>query len=220
MRITILLISLTFLLYSCTKGTDEPVFTEANYKVEITGKWKSPEFTVPGGVHFTIFAGMVHNQNAFLWQEGKLASVGVENIAETGSTTRLLAEIDSMIAKKNASSVFYITAPGPVSTTSGNIYCNSSYSYLSFESMIAPSPDWFVGISGFNLMKNGQWISDTTINLYVYDAGTEDGDVFGYANPATAPQQNIGLLTAGKAMVLANGNTNLGPIASVRLIKQ
>ena len=220
MKIISLFIICIVFLYSCTKDTDGPVFTEANYKVEVTGKWKSPEFTVPGGVHFTLFSGMVHNQNAFLWQESKQASKGVENIAETGSTIRFQTEVDSMIAAKNASSVFYITAPGPTATTTGNIYCNSNYSFISFESMIAPSPDWFVGISNFNLMKNRQWIADTTINLYVYDAGTEDGDVFGYANPDTSPQQNIVLLAAAKAMVLANGNASLGPIASVRLIKQ
>lgn len=220
MKIIFIFLIPAILLYSCTKDSSPVTFTEANYKVEITGKWKSPEFTVPGGVHFTLFAGMVHNQNAFLWAPGKLASTGVENVAETGSTARLITEIDSTIATKNASSFFSITAPGPTGKSTGNIYCNSNYSYISFESMIAPSPDWFVGVNGFNLLNNGQWVNDTTINLYVYDAGTEEGDVFGYSNPATVPQQNIRLLTPQAGMVLANGNLSLGPIASVRLIKQ
>jgi hypothetical protein len=213
-----------FSLYGCTKDISEiattPPFTEASYKVEVTGKWKSPEFTVPGGVHFTTFVGMVHNSNAFLWQEGKLASVGVENVAEVGSTTRILTEIDSIIASKGAISRISVSAPGPTGISVGNIYCNTNYSYISFESMIAPSPDWFVGLSSFNLLKNGQWIADTTLNLYVYDAGTEEGDVFGYANPATEPRQNIRLLNVENAMVLANGNNNLAPIASVRFVKQ
>lgn len=167
-----------------------------------------------------MFIGMVHNQNAFLWEQGKLASIRVENVAETGSTARLINVIDPIFSRKNAGSVFSIFAPGPRGISSGNIYCNSNYSYVSFESMIAPSPDWFVGLNGINLLRHGQWVNDTTINLYVYDAGTEEGDVFGYANPATVPQQIIRLLTAQTGMVLANGNPSLGPIASIRLIKQ
>lgn len=85
--------------------------------------------------------------------------------------------------------------------------------------MIAPSPDWFIGLSNFNLYKNQQWVADTTVKLFVYDAGTEDGDVFGYGSPATVPQQTIQLLPASKATVLANGNTELKHIATVRFIK-
>ena len=45
-------------------------------------------------------------------------------------------------------------------------------------SMIAPSPDWFIGLSGLNLYANKRWVADTTVQLFVYDAGTENGDVF------------------------------------------
>jgi hypothetical protein len=85
--------------------------------------------------------------------------------------------------------------------------------------MIAPSPDWFIGLSGLNLYANKKWVADTTIQLFVYDAGTEEGDVFGYANPATTPQQPIRLLEASAATVLANGNSNLKAIAEVRMVK-
>jgi hypothetical protein len=85
--------------------------------------------------------------------------------------------------------------------------------------MIAPSPDWFIGIDAFNLFPNNKWISDTTINLFGYDAGTEEGDVFSLNNPATIPQQNIQLLNSENASVLANGNSPLKPIAFVRFIR-
>jgi hypothetical protein len=55
--------------------------------------------------------------------------------------------------------------------------------------------------------------------LYVYDAGTEDGDVFGYNNPGTIPQQPINLLDAAKGTVLANGSNSLKPIATVRFTR-
>ncbi len=86
-------------------------------------------------------------------------------------------------------------------------------------SMIAPSPDWFIGLSKLNLYAHKKWVADTTVQLFVYDAGTEDGDVFGYSNPPTLPQQPVKLLDASSATVLANGNSSLKAIAEVRLRK-
>lgn len=39
-----------------------------------------------------------------------------------------------------------------------------------------PSPDWIVGVSGLELcMANCSWIPYKELNLYPYDAGTDDG---------------------------------------------
>jgi hypothetical protein len=211
----------SILFFSCRKESDNTEeFSESTYRVELTGKWKSPEFGVPAGVHFTAFTGMVHNQNGNLWEEGELASVGVENIAEIGSAAQALIEIDSVISKQNASGVISIPAPPPTGTSARTFYCNSNYPMVSFVSMIAPSPDWFVGVNGLSLYSNKKWVADTLIQLYVYDAGTEDGDVFGLSNPVTMPQQSIKLLTPATGSVLANGNSTLQPIATVRFIRQ
>ena len=86
--------------------------------------------------------------------------------------------------------------------------------------MIAPSPDWFMGLHDVNLFKNNHWVSDTTINLLVYDAGTEEGDVFGYNNPDTSPQEPVALLTATNASVLANSNPFIGAIGTVRFVRK
>lgn len=221
MRTIILTILTVTVLASCKKDTVETqTFSEARYKITITGKWTSPSFTVPSGAHYTTFTGMIHNSQAVLWKDNTKASAGTELLAETGLGGIILAEIDSMIAAKNALSLILFVSPAPNTSASVNIYCNSNYPQVSFESMLGPTPDWFVGVSGINLFSNNQWISDTTINLYPYDAGTEDGDVFGYANPATVPQQNIHLLQASAATVLANGNPTLAAIATARFVKQ
>lgn len=220
MKHPLLLLVLIFLL-SCKKEEiiKESEYSEATYAIEVKGLWASPDFTVPAGVHFTNFAGMVHNADGELWKPGKLATKGVENVAETGSTTAILLEIDSVIRSKNALSLILFTPPSATGTKKSTIYCNSNYSIISVASMIAPSPDWFIGLSGLNLYPNKKWVVDTTVQLFVYDAGTEDGDVFGYNNPPTNPQQPIYLLTVNEAMVLANGNTQLKAIAELRLTK-
>jgi Spondin_N len=220
-QILFFIAAIGLLVPACKKtALPESAFSDANYKIEITGQWKAPGFTVPPGAHFTYFTGMVHNSATHMWENGKLASKGVEYIAEQGYILEAIAEIDTNIANKKAIASFLIPPPDITAKITGNIYCNSNFSYISCQSMIAPSPDWFVGVDGFNLFQNKNWIADTTINLYVYDAGTEDGDVFGYANPETVPQQKISKLIPSNATVLANGNSSLGPIATIRFIRQ
>lgn len=222
MRNVLPIAALLLLLASCKKEQKVMMaaFSEASYKITINGTWNSPQFTVPGGAHFTYFSGMVHNPAGSLWKNGSLASPGLEAIAETGNQFPLFEEVDLMIVQKKAITQINIPSPAPNGTISRTVYCNSNFSYLSFASMVAPSPDWFVGVADLNLYQKGTWLSDTTIQLHVYDAGTEDGDVFGYDNPAANPQQTIQLLTPAKATVLANGNASLGAIANVRITKQ
>jgi hypothetical protein len=221
MKFIYLAFILSLVFFSCKKEeVVTPSFSEARYTITVTGKWASPAFTVPTNVHYTSFVGMVHNSNAYLWKDGVKASSGTESVAETGNTISILAEIDSMMAAKNAIGLFAFIPPSATGSKGVNIYCNSNYSLVSFESMLAPTPDWFVGASSINLYNNNNWVTDTIINLYAWDAGTEDGDVFGYNNPATVPQQNIHLLLASQAMVLANGNPVLAPIATARFTRQ
>jgi hypothetical protein len=41
--------------------------------------------------------------------------------------------------------------------------------------MIAPSPDWFAGVHGLNLIQNGDWVREHVVELRPYDAGTDLG---------------------------------------------
>lgn len=209
------------LLFSCKKDdAATSSFSEARYRITITGHWQTPAFITPGSAHYTSFVGMVHNNNAYLWRSGTKASPGTEAVAESGNTIPILAEIDSMVASKNAIALFAFVPPSPTGTQSVNIYCNTDHSLISFESMLGPTPDWFIGLSGLDLYSNNTWIADTTVNLYAYDAGTEDGDMLGYNNPPSSPQQNIQILLASQATALANGNPVLAPIATARMTRQ
>jgi hypothetical protein len=42
--------------------------------------------------------------------------------------------------------------------------------------MIDPSPDWIVGVSSLELcLRNCSWVESKILNLYPWDAGTDDG---------------------------------------------
>jgi hypothetical protein len=193
--------------------------SNASYKIIITGTWAMPQHTIPPTEHFTQFIGLIHSAECSVFKLGSLASKGVENVAEVGSSTVLKKEMDSLILANKALSKFFLTLPGIVGKDSTNISVNIKNTRISFESMLAPTPDWFVGIDSYNLIQNGKWITEITLPVYGYDAGTEDGDVFGYANPANVPQQPISLLTPINASVIANGHMVIAPFASLKIVK-
>jgi len=190
------------------------IFSEASYKMTVSMNWTNPQLAVPSGAHVTTLIGMIHSKDTTLWKEGGLATPGLEDVAEVGSTIKMNAEIDPIIGKYKALSKFQIAPPAINGNVTTTLNFNTSYSYISFASMIAPSPDWFMGISSVNLLgNNNKWLDSLTLNIRVYDAGTENGNAFDYNNPSTVPQQPVTLLTP--ASVLANGNTSLAPIATI-----
>lgn len=224
----LLLLLTSISMVSCKKDAAQELVNEINnpqidssasYKIIITGTWKMPQHVVPASDHFSDFVGLVHSDACMLYKLGTLASKGAEDIAERGNAIEINKEMDAYINANKALSKFLITLTSITAKDSTTINATIKNSRISFESMIAPSPDWFVGIDSYNLIQSGKWITDITLPIYGYDAGTEEGDVFGYANPATVPQQPISLMTPANASVITNGNATIAPFATVRFIK-
>lgn len=211
---------------SCIKEKiQEPIpeivvpYSEAGYRITCTLNWQLPQFTVPLGAHVTALVGMVHSKDTVLWNTEKRASKGLEEVAEDGNATSINLELDDIISKGRAISKFLIAPPAITGTIETMLNFNTNFTCFSFVSMMAPSPDWFMGIHDLNLFKNNKWNKDTTIHIFLYDAGTEEGDIFGYDNPSSNPAQNISLLQPAKATVLANGNTSFKPIGLIHFEK-
>ncbi|HMJ46178.1 MAG TPA: spondin domain-containing protein [Ferruginibacter sp.] len=195
-----------------------PLEPSATYKAILTTKWSLPAFSVPPGAHLTTLVGMVHAKDTFLWSNMP-AGTGLEFVAEVGSNWRLINELDTIINRHKALYQFAIPPPVINSAVEFPLTFTSGFPSISFASMVAPSPDWFTGINNYCLVQNNQWVDDISIAMLVYDAGTEDGDVFGYDNPATFPVQNVSILAAANATVLTNGNPVVSMIATLRLIR-
>jgi len=67
--------------------------------------------------------------------------------------------------------------------------------------MIAPSPDWFVGVSGLSLIENGKWVDNKVVTLFLYDAGTDSGPSYASPDQPTSPRQPITKFTTFPALV-------------------
>ena len=44
--------------------------------------------------------------------------------------------------------------------------------------MIAPSPDWFAGVSDVDLMENGAWVASKTVDVQPWDSGGDNGATY------------------------------------------
>jgi len=63
--------------------------------------------------------------------------------------------------------------------------------------MLAPSPDWFVGVNGAMLLgDDGVFIDTLTIDLLLYDAGTDNGQEYNSADEDTQPKSPISLVNS------------------------
>ena len=166
----------------------------ATYTVTFKGAWtvEATPGGVPDGAHFSPLIGGVHNADVAFLEAGGTATPGIESMAERGRTATLTEEIQA--AGANALSVLRKDS-GPGATASDTfeaVTVTADHPRITLLSMIAPSPDWFVGVFGLSLLDaEGNWADALTVNLYPWDAGTEEGDDFSFDNAATVPPGTI-----------------------------
>jgi hypothetical protein len=169
----------------------------AQYKVTFTSNWTSITHPVqfPNGAHFSKLIGSTHNQKGSIWNIDELASDGIEQMAETGGTTVLTGEINTIIANENAENLLLGQGANAVATYNFNIDVTESHPMVSLVTMIAPSPDWFIGVRNKNLLSNGLWMNELRIDLLPYDSGTDDGISFTSSNANSNPPVLIHRIT-------------------------
>jgi hypothetical protein len=167
------------------------------YEVTFDATWSDPtHLHFPPNPHFSGLIGAAHDDGVLFWNLGGLASDGIERMAELGSKSPLSSEVNIAIRAGSAYSLIsgggIGRSPGSVSTT---FEISSAQPLATVVSMIAPSPDWFVGVSGLRLFEDGQWLGEVVVVLDPYDAGTDSGDDFTSQNDDTNPPGPISVIT-------------------------
>lgn len=67
---------------------------------------------------------------------------------------------------------------------------------LSVASMLGPSPDWVVGVSKLKLCREDcTWTRSEIIDLYPWDAGTDNGISYMSPNSETKPREKMKQIT-------------------------
>lgn len=191
--IGLLLLSVVFLVASqASSGQARELLASetAEYRVVFNATWDPPPGD-PVNPHFSGLVGGTHNSNGVYWRIGSLASPGIKNMAETGGKDPLRQEIgDDPNSDKILSGGNIPNSPGSAEVSS--FTADLDFPLVTLVSMIAPSPDWFVGVSGLSLVdQNGEWINEITVELFPYDAGTDDGPDFSSGNDPSNPAVSI-----------------------------
>eukprot|EP00181_Compsopogon_caeruleus_P001388 CAMPEP_0184679616 /NCGR_PEP_ID=MMETSP0312-20130426/2459_1 /TAXON_ID=31354 /ORGANISM="Compsopogon coeruleus, Strain SAG 36.94" /LENGTH=212 /DNA_ID=CAMNT_0027129173 /DNA_START=253 /DNA_END=891 /DNA_ORIENTATION=- len=162
------------------------------YQVKFIYRWtrSSHPIAYPSFPHFSSLVGVSHSKSYTFWRLNRLSSQGVKNIAELGSNGQAVREFrsDSRVFKYSVGSI-----SGPVDVDMVTVTMNgpARQSFLSAASMIAPSPDWFLGFSGQQMCQNGRWRKSISGSLVGYDAGTDSGTTYNSANKVTSPARPI-----------------------------
>ena len=177
----------------------------ATYELTFTATWTADTHPTnyPSNPHFSGLIGTTHNNAVKFWKTGEAASDGIKSMAELGSKNPLQSEISQ--AKGNGNADELISARGlgrPPTSLKIEFDVRPPWNLVTVTSMLAPSPDWFVGVSGLNLLDDDDnWIDTLEVDLFVYDAGTDSGSSYRSANQPTNPRENISRLEESPFLV-------------------
>jgi hypothetical protein len=181
----------------------------AQYTARFDATWSASSHPVgfPPNAHWSPLIGGTHDGSVHFWNLGELASTGIKDMAERGLTTPLDLEVGAAIGAGHAGQVI-LGGSIPVSpgTATATFTVSQSFPLVTLVSMIAPSPDWFVGVSSLSLLQGGDWVEQVVVPLFAYDAGTDSGTFYTAPNQVTNPPQPV---AANGAAPFANG-TPLG----------
>ncbi|KAF7993287.1 hypothetical protein HCN44_006347 [Aphidius gifuensis] len=175
---------------------------EAKYEVTFEGIWSRnthPKNFPPKGwlTRFSDVIGASHTVDYRFWRYNETASQGLQQVAEFGSTRKLESELkDQSEHIRTIIKARGITHPNVTSKTFAVFRVDKQHHLMSLVSMIVPSPDWIVGVSGLELcLPNCSWIEHKELNMYPIDVGTDDGITYMSPDALSDPPQLIRRIT-------------------------
>jgi len=166
----------------------------ARYEIVFNSNWTAASHPLdyPDNAHHSGIVGATHSGKYAIFMDGGTATDGLEALAERGAHSPLDAEIRKAIDKGDAGQLFESAAqfmlPGSLKA---EFTADAGHPLVSAVAMVAPSPDWFTGISNVALMKDGKWMDEVTITLWAWDAGTDGGTTYKAADEDTKPRQSV-----------------------------
>jgi hypothetical protein len=184
-----------------------PPAAVARYRVTFDATWSAAThpMDIPATPHFSRLVGGTHRATVRFWEAGGLASEGIRLMAEQGRTSPLDVEVQAAVTAGHAQHVLVgdgiPVSPGLVSL---EFEISRDYPLVTLVSMLAPSPDWFVGVSGLDLREGGDWAAEMVIVLAAWDAGTDSGVSYGSRDVVTRPPAPIQEIATGPLVVGAS----------------
>lgn len=169
-----------------------PAAATAVYRVTLNINWTSATHpgTLPGNAHVSAPVVAVHSTPGAMFAVGAQASPGIEAMAERGVTSTLVNELRASGLATEVRTGAGVPFPA-VGTRTFDVSVSQSANRISLVTMLAPSPDWFVGFADRSTFVDSQWIESATFALGNYDSGTDSGPSFTSGNADSQPRQTI-----------------------------
>jgi hypothetical protein len=177
---------------------------EAKYEIAFQGLWSRNTHPkdYPANMWTTKLSDVVgasHKYSKSFWSYGEVASEGLKLLAEEGNTTLLEEELKEMIKSDDIRTIIKareLSYPHITGTSYTVFRVDRENHLISLVSKIIPSPDWIVGVANLELCtKNCSWVASRTLNLYPWDAGTDDGVSYNSPDAPSTPPQAVKMIT-------------------------
>ncbi len=193
----------------------------ATYQIQFNATWtaESHPFDHPSNAHFSGIVGATNDGSYRIFADAAIATPGLEALSERGAHSPLTGEVEAAIAAGTAGALFeskpLFTFPGTLTAT---FTADDAHPFVSAAAMVAPSPDWFTGISNVPLKQDGRWIDQASYTLFVWDAGTDSGTRHQADDEDTMPRQSV-RLNAAPQFKDEHGLKPVGTVTIKRLSK-
>jgi len=176
---------------------------EAKYEVEFQGLWSKETHPrdFPSSqwlLHFSDLIGASHSLDYRVWRAGGTASKGLAEVAKWGQPRVLEAELKA--ESRHIRTIIKARGlwhPNVNGKTFAIFRADPVHHLVSVVSMLGPSPDWLVGVSGLEVCQaNCTWLDRKEVLLYPWDAGVDSGVSYESPDTPTDPPQPIARITS------------------------
>lgn len=197
-------------------GPTGPGLPEASASYDLTfttnfTEENNPE-DYPANASFGTIVVITHAPEVSVYAIGQLASEGMALYAESGDVDGLSTFLSTSLGEEG-DGLFSVTSAGTAGaqqTINTSVSVTPTRTRITFLARLSPSPDWFLGVSSFNVVDGETLIDLAEIELRPFDAGVILGDTyeandgaesaaislyddapFGNGNPLTEPLGNL-----------------------------
>lgn len=176
-------------IFSCSSSDDSDdggggggggLDPQATYRITFTTNFTDTTHPTdyPANASFGRVFLAAHSPGSSIFTLGGVASDGLKKYAEDGDLADLVAEHSGGEDNNTMNIITGGSSVGTSTTITYDINVTPTTTRISFVSKISPSPDWFVGVSSFDLVIGNELVESASVRLYPLDAGSDSGTTY------------------------------------------
>ncbi len=162
-----------------TGGPPLEASASADYTLTFTGNFleENNPSDYPDNPTFGTLVAIVHSPELSIFDIGQLATEGFASYADSGDVEALASFLSTSLGEQG-DGLFSITTggiTGPTDSVDISVTATPTRTRITFIARLNPSPDWFVGVSSFDIVDGNTLIEIADFGLSPIDAGINAG---------------------------------------------